>query len=155
MFEHIQGLRQLVFDSGDYAEGIRAFWEKRPAVFRPVNRQLKDVAGGRTIWYWSSTGWISARSRSRRSLWLTNPSLPQRLVFRCPADVGQQGIPVEVAPVGEADVDGLPHEFHRFIGLAAQRKTLGHQQRQVVIEPGDPAEALARVKQGPVPRRPG
>ena len=33
MFEHIQGLRQLVFDSGDYAEGIRAFWDKRPAVF--------------------------------------------------------------------------------------------------------------------------
>lgn len=33
-FERIQGLRRLVYDSADYREGIRAFKEKRPPVFR-------------------------------------------------------------------------------------------------------------------------
>lgn len=33
-FERIQGLRRLVYDSYDYSEGIRAFKEKRKAVFR-------------------------------------------------------------------------------------------------------------------------
>jgi len=34
MFERVQGLRRHVYDSGDYQEGIRAFKEKRPAVFK-------------------------------------------------------------------------------------------------------------------------
>jgi methylmalonyl-CoA decarboxylase len=33
-FERVQGLRRLVYDSSDYAEGIKAFTEKRPPVFR-------------------------------------------------------------------------------------------------------------------------
>ena len=33
-FERIQGLRRLVYDSNDYNEGVRAFKEKRKAVFR-------------------------------------------------------------------------------------------------------------------------
>ncbi len=33
-FERIQGLRRLVYDSDDYREGIRAFKERRPPVFR-------------------------------------------------------------------------------------------------------------------------
>lgn len=33
-FERVQGLRRLVYDSDDYREGVRAFLEKRPAVFR-------------------------------------------------------------------------------------------------------------------------
>lgn len=33
-FERIQGLRRVVYDSEDYAEGIRAFKEKRQASFR-------------------------------------------------------------------------------------------------------------------------
>ena len=33
-FERIQGLRRLVYGSNDYNEGVRAFKEKRKAVFR-------------------------------------------------------------------------------------------------------------------------
>jgi methylmalonyl-CoA decarboxylase len=33
-FERVQGLRRLVYDSEDYREGVRAFLEKRPAVFK-------------------------------------------------------------------------------------------------------------------------
>jgi methylmalonyl-CoA decarboxylase len=33
-FERIQGLRRSVYDSNDYSEGIRAFLEKRPPLFR-------------------------------------------------------------------------------------------------------------------------
>lgn len=33
-FERVQGLRRIVYDSSDYAEGINAFIEKRPPVFQ-------------------------------------------------------------------------------------------------------------------------
>jgi methylmalonyl-CoA decarboxylase len=33
-FERVQGLRRLVYDSKDYAEGINAFFSKRPPVFQ-------------------------------------------------------------------------------------------------------------------------
>lgn len=33
MFERVQGLRRVVYDSHDYQEGIKAFQEKRPPVF--------------------------------------------------------------------------------------------------------------------------
>jgi len=32
-FERIQGLRRVVYNSRDYAEGIHAFMEKRPPVY--------------------------------------------------------------------------------------------------------------------------
>jgi methylmalonyl-CoA decarboxylase len=34
VFEQIQGLRRIVYDSGDYQEGLNAFREKRKAAFR-------------------------------------------------------------------------------------------------------------------------
>jgi methylmalonyl-CoA decarboxylase len=34
LFEQIQGLRRIVYDSGDYQEGINAFRERRKAQFR-------------------------------------------------------------------------------------------------------------------------
>jgi methylmalonyl-CoA decarboxylase len=33
MFERIQSLRRVVYNSQDYQEGIRAFLEKRPPTF--------------------------------------------------------------------------------------------------------------------------
>jgi methylmalonyl-CoA decarboxylase len=33
-YERVQGLRRVVYDSLDYIEGIRAFEERRPPVFR-------------------------------------------------------------------------------------------------------------------------
>ena len=33
-FERVQGLRRIVYDSDDYAEGIRAFREKRKQKFQ-------------------------------------------------------------------------------------------------------------------------
>jgi methylmalonyl-CoA decarboxylase len=33
-FERVQGLRRLVYDSDDYAEGIKAFLAKRPPEFK-------------------------------------------------------------------------------------------------------------------------
>jgi methylmalonyl-CoA decarboxylase len=35
-FERIQAIRRIVYDSGDYAEGIRSFQEKRKPLFRGV-----------------------------------------------------------------------------------------------------------------------
>ena len=32
-FERIQALRQMVYESKDYAEGLKAFWEKRDPIF--------------------------------------------------------------------------------------------------------------------------
>jgi methylmalonyl-CoA decarboxylase len=33
-FERIQGVRRRIYDSEDYQEGIRSFFEKRKPVFR-------------------------------------------------------------------------------------------------------------------------
>ena len=34
VYERIQGLRRQAYDSSDYLEGLRAFAEKRPPIFR-------------------------------------------------------------------------------------------------------------------------
>ena len=42
LFERISGLRRKVYDSHDYAEGIRSFKEKRKPVYRGVERKVRD-----------------------------------------------------------------------------------------------------------------
>jgi methylmalonyl-CoA decarboxylase len=34
IFERIQGVRRIIYDSDDYKEGIRSFFEKRKPVFQ-------------------------------------------------------------------------------------------------------------------------
>jgi hypothetical protein len=42
-FEQVQGLRRIVYDSEDYAEGIRAFKEKKAQIFGKVARRNSEA----------------------------------------------------------------------------------------------------------------
>ena len=55
IFERIQALRRIIYDSDDYKEGIRSFFEKRKPVFQESNRRR------------SRTGWFLVATRTRRS----------------------------------------------------------------------------------------
>lgn len=44
MLERVQALRQMVYESDDYAEGLRAFWEKRPPAYGEAKAPRETAA---------------------------------------------------------------------------------------------------------------